>query len=201
MAGAFGNRFRARGGWGCGSGAVRSESAAHRIPNRCGFFCCQLRSPRSLPSRPPASWGRGGEENRHRVALRRRQNRTRGELAAELVRLQVDVTSPLAQIQPVHRKAATTTIPIVMGQDPDPVGNGFVASLAQPGGNITDRALYTRNERQTMVLFKQTDPKLSRVGVLGDSTNPGEAQTSKKCSSRRGVAYEYYFLCLQCQGD
>src|SRR5437867_32543 len=59
------------------------------------------------------------------------------ELAAELVRLKVDiiVTSSAA---PTHAaKEATTTISIVMANDTDPVGNGFVASLARPGGNIT----------------------------------------------------------------
>jgi putative tryptophan/tyrosine transport system substrate-binding protein len=58
-------------------------------------------------------------------------------LAAELVRLKVDVivTGGPTATRPV--KAATTTIPIVMTQDSDPVGNGFIASLARPGGNIT----------------------------------------------------------------
>jgi putative tryptophan/tyrosine transport system substrate-binding protein len=58
-------------------------------------------------------------------------------LAAELVRLKVDiiVTGGPTATRPV--KEATTTIPIVMTQDSDPVGNGFVASLARPGGNIT----------------------------------------------------------------
>jgi ABC-type uncharacterized transport system substrate-binding protein len=58
-------------------------------------------------------------------------------LATELVRLKVDVivTGGPTATRPV--KAATTTIPIVMTQDSDPVGNGFIASLARPGGNIT----------------------------------------------------------------
>ncbi len=58
-------------------------------------------------------------------------------LAEELVRLRVDVivTAGLGTTGPAH--AATSTIPIVMTQDQDPVSNGFVASLARPGGNIT----------------------------------------------------------------
>ena len=58
-------------------------------------------------------------------------------LAAELVRLKVDIIVTAVSQATRPAKEATTTIPIVMCQDPDPVGNGFVASLARPGGNIT----------------------------------------------------------------
>ena len=59
------------------------------------------------------------------------------ELAAELVRLKVDIIVTAGPTTTSAVKEATSTIPIVMGLDPDPVGNGFVASLARPGGNIT----------------------------------------------------------------
>ncbi|MGH7832102.1 MAG: ABC transporter substrate binding protein, partial [Candidatus Binatia bacterium] len=58
-------------------------------------------------------------------------------LAAELVRLKVDVIVTAGPLPTRSAKEATSTIPIVMAQDPDPVGTGFVASLARPGGNIT----------------------------------------------------------------
>jgi putative tryptophan/tyrosine transport system substrate-binding protein len=58
-------------------------------------------------------------------------------LATELVRLKVDVIVTTGSGATRAAKEATSTIPIVMAQDPDPVGNGFVASLARPGGNIT----------------------------------------------------------------
>ena len=58
-------------------------------------------------------------------------------LAAELVRLKVDIIVTAGPQATRPAKQATSTIPIVMAQDPDPVGNGFVASLARPGGNIT----------------------------------------------------------------
>ena len=58
-------------------------------------------------------------------------------LAAELVRLKVDLIVTGGAAATRAAKEATATIPIVMAQDPDPVGNGFVASLARPGGNIT----------------------------------------------------------------
>jgi len=65
-------------------------------------------------------------------------------LAAELVRLQVDViiTGGTGATRPAHEE--TNTIPIVMTQDPDPVDNGFVASLARPGGNITGLSTLAR---------------------------------------------------------
>jgi putative tryptophan/tyrosine transport system substrate-binding protein len=59
------------------------------------------------------------------------------DLAAELVRLKVDVIVTAGGGATPPAKSATVTIPIVMGFDSDPVGNGFVASLARPGGNIT----------------------------------------------------------------
>src|SRR5678815_1898591 len=57
--------------------------------------------------------------------------------AAELVRLKVDIIVTAGPLATRAAKEATNTIPIVISQDPDPVGNGFVASLARPGGNIT----------------------------------------------------------------
>ena len=60
-----------------------------------------------------------------------------GELATEVVRLNVDVIVTSGPSMTRTAKEATATIPIVMAQDTDPVGNGFVASLARPGGNIT----------------------------------------------------------------
>jgi putative tryptophan/tyrosine transport system substrate-binding protein len=59
-------------------------------------------------------------------------------LAAELLRLKVDVIVTGGTAITRAAKEATVTVPIVMAQDSDPVGNGFVASLARPGGNITD---------------------------------------------------------------
>jgi len=95
-------------------------------------------------------------------------------LAAELVRLKVDmIVTPGA---PATRaaKAATITIPIIMSQDPDPVGNGFVASLARPGGNITGlSSLGADLAGKRLELLKEILPKLSRVAVFGTSTNPG----------------------------
>ena len=103
------------------------------------------------------------------------------ELAAELVRLKVEaiLTAGPTVTRPV--KQATSTIPIVMTFDDDPVGSGFAASLARPGGNIT--GLSTLNPEiagKQLELLKQVVPKLSRLAVLGPSTRPGTAQALKE---------------------
>ena len=78
-------------------------------------------------------------------------------------------------------KEATATIPIVMAQDADPVGNGFVSSLARPGGNITGMSqLAAEISGKQLELLKETVLKLSRVAVLGTSTRPGNAQALKE---------------------
>jgi ABC-type uncharacterized transport system substrate-binding protein len=98
------------------------------------------------------------------------------ELAAELVRLKVDVIVTAGPSGTRAAKAATATIPIVMTQDADPVGNGFVASLAHPGRNITGLSrLAPELSGKQLELLKETVPKLSRVAVFGSSTNPGHA--------------------------
>jgi putative tryptophan/tyrosine transport system substrate-binding protein len=93
-------------------------------------------------------------------------------LAVELVRLKVDVIVTGGGGNTRAAKEATTTIPIVMAQDTDPVGNGFVASLARPGGNITGLSNLSREiTGKQLELLKEIIPKLSRVAVLGTSTD------------------------------
>jgi ABC-type uncharacterized transport system substrate-binding protein len=102
-------------------------------------------------------------------------------LAAELVRLNVDVIVAAGPVSTRPAKEATVTIPIVMTQDTDPVGNGFVASLARPGGNITGLStLSPEISGKQLELLKEIVPKLSRVAVLGTSTRPGNAQALKE---------------------
>jgi len=102
-------------------------------------------------------------------------------LAAELVRLKVDIIVTAGPAPTRAAKAATTTIPIVMAQDSDPVGNGFVASLAQPGGNITGLAtLSPELSGKRLELMKEIVPRLSRVVVFGTSTYGGNAQALKE---------------------
>jgi len=106
---------------------------------------------------------------------------SRREIAAELVRLKLDViVSPGPSVTRALREA-TSTLPIVMAQDTDPVGSGFVASLAKPGGNITGlSALAPEMSGKQLSLMKEILPKLSRMAIIGNSNNPGDAQTLRE---------------------
>jgi putative tryptophan/tyrosine transport system substrate-binding protein len=96
------------------------------------------------------------------------------ELAAELVRLKVDIILTAGPGPTRAAKAATSTIPIVMAQDSDPVADGFVASLARPGGNITGLSTFAPElGGKRLEILREVVPKLASVGVLGDSTFRG----------------------------
>jgi len=102
-------------------------------------------------------------------------------LAADLVRLKLDIIVSAAPPTTRAAKQATATIPIVMAFDDDPVGSGFVASLARPGGNITGlSALSPEMSGKQLEILKEIVPKLSRVGVLGDVTRPGIPQALRE---------------------
>ena len=113
-------------------------------------------------------------------------------LAAELVRLKVDIIVTAGATATRAAKEATVTIPIVMTQDSDPVGSGFVASLARPGGNITGLStLAPEISGKRLELLKEIVPRLSRVAVLGTSTQPGQRASVKRGGTRRrGVRSE-----------
>jgi putative ABC transport system substrate-binding protein len=117
-------------------------------------------------------------------------------LAAELVRLKVDVivTGGPAATRPA--KAATLTIPIVITNDNDPVANGFVASLARPGGNITGLAtLSPEIYGKQLELLKEIVPSLSRVAVLGTSTDPSHAQALRETElAARALSVQLQYL-------
>jgi len=116
-------------------------------------------------------------------------------LAAELVRLKVDIIITGGAPATVAAKEATSTIPIVMTQVGDPVGTGFVASLARPGGNITGLStLGPELSGKRLELLKEIVPKLSRVAVFGTSTQPGNAQVLKEielAAKALGVKLQY----------
>jgi len=103
------------------------------------------------------------------------------ELAAELVSLKVDVIVSAGPPPTRAAKEATATIPIVMAMDTDPVGMGFVTSLARPGGNITGLStLLPEIGGKRLELLKEIIPKLSRVAVLGTSTSPTYAPSMRE---------------------
>jgi len=120
------------------------------------------------------------------------------ELAAELVRLKVDVIVTGGSQATGPAKQATSTIPIVMAQDNDPVGSGFVASLARPGGNITGLAnLNSELSGKQLEILKESFPKLARVAILGDMSEPGSAEPVKEtelAAKALGVQVQYFDL-------
>jgi putative ABC transport system substrate-binding protein len=102
-------------------------------------------------------------------------------LATELVRLNVDVivTGGSAATRPA--KEATTTIPIVMAQDTDPIGNEFVASLGWPGGNVTGLSIVAPElSGKQLELLKESIPKLLRVVVPSNPNEPSYMQLRKE---------------------
>jgi putative ABC transport system substrate-binding protein len=111
------------------------------------------------------------------------------ELAAELVRLKVDiiVTGGAGATRPA--KGATSTIPIVMAQDDDPVVNGFVISLARPGGNVTGLStLAPEISGKRLEILKEIVPRLSRVAVFHTSTaGAADAQSLREAELAAGA--------------
>jgi putative tryptophan/tyrosine transport system substrate-binding protein len=89
------------------------------------------------------------------------------ELAADLVRLKVDLIASTSTASALAAKDTTTSIPIVMANSSDPVGAGVVASLARPGGNVTGfSSLSPDLNTKRLEILKNAVPKLARIGVL-----------------------------------
>jgi putative ABC transport system substrate-binding protein len=102
------------------------------------------------------------------------------EIAAELVRLKVDVivTGTIAALPTLKR--TITTIPIVMANSTDPVGNGLVTSLARPGGNMTGLAgSYDDSSPKQLELLAMVVPNGSRIGLLGNPNNTNYSSVLK----------------------
>jgi len=138
-----------------------------------------------------ASWHAGSEPFRQRLrelgyvedrtitlVVRNAEGRAERyrELATELVQLPVDVIVVQGNAALVALKQATQTIPIVMANIGDPVGAGFVASLAKPGGNITGLSNMAEGVSAKWVeLLKEVAPKATRLAVLWDPRNVAHA--------------------------
>jgi len=98
------------------------------------------------------------------------------EFAAELVRLKVDVIVSSSNPAIIALKQATNTIPVVMTIVGDPVGAGFIASLAHPGGNITGLTnIAEQLSGKRLELLKEINPKIARVAVFRNPTIPTHA--------------------------
>ena len=112
-------------------------------------------------------------------------------LAAELVRLNVDVIVA-AGVEPTRAaKQATTTIPIVMGQSGDPLGLGLVASLARPGGNITGLTILTAElNGKRLGLLHEAVPGTSSVAVLAHPLERSEPAMQEVQAAARGLTVQ-----------
>ncbi|MFN0164485.1 MAG: ABC transporter substrate-binding protein [Burkholderiales bacterium] len=118
-------------------------------------------------------------------------------LAAELVQLKVNLIVAVGNQATSAAKEATTSIPIVMPITNDPVGNGYIASLGRPGGNITGLAdisfeLAPKRIEMLLAMTASKAPKVSRVAVLGPSDNPVMRRQMgflQEASARLGVSF------------
>ncbi len=98
------------------------------------------------------------------------------DFATDLVQQHVDVIVTIGTPAGFAAKQATSTIPIVLGANSDPVGVGLVASLAHPGGNITGNSLMAPDlSAKRLDMLRRLDPAISRFAILWDSSNPGMA--------------------------
>ena len=103
------------------------------------------------------------------------------DLAAELVRLKVDLIMAGGTLAPLAAKRATTTIPIVMTTAGDPVGSGLVSNLARPEANVTGLSFMSPDlAGKRLQLLKEVVPRIARVAVLRDAANPYPAREFKE---------------------
>jgi putative ABC transport system substrate-binding protein len=126
------------------------------------------------------------------IALEQRFDDDREErlpaLAAELVRLRVDIIVAAATPAVMAAKQATTTIPIIFVHSADPVALGLVTSLAQPGGNVTGLSSASPDySGKQLELLKEALPKLSRIAILWNAANPGTAIAFREMQDAVGV--------------
>jgi putative ABC transport system substrate-binding protein len=101
------------------------------------------------------------------------RNERFGEIAAEFVRLKVDVMITNGTPAVIAAKQATSVIPIVFGATGDPVGTGVIASLARPGGNVTGLSLQSADlAGKRLGLLREVVPGLTRLAILANAVNP-----------------------------
>ena len=121
------------------------------------------------------------------------------ELAAELVRLKVDLIVTSGALTALVAKKATSTIPIVMASSVDPVGEGLIGSLARPGGNVTGfSSLGAELNTKRLEILKDAVPKLARVGLL---RTPGGQDPQLKELRPAAVALKLKLEEIETQAD
>ena len=117
-------------------------------------------------------------------------------LATELVNLNVDIIVSSGPTATRPAKEATSTIPIVMSFDDDPIGSGFIASLNRPGANITGLStLSPEVSGKQLELLKEISPTIARVAIMGTSSREGTAQNLKEMElAARAIGLKLQYL-------
>src|SRR5215813_2281393 len=124
------------------------------------------------------------------------------ELAAELVRQKVNLIVATGRAPAFAAKKATNTIPIVMTGFPDPVGEGLVASLAQPAGNVTGLSnLAAELTSKRLEILKDAVPKLTRVGVVRQAGGPGGESPVLKYLRPAAPVLKLILVDIECEAD
>jgi putative ABC transport system substrate-binding protein len=124
-------------------------------------------------------------------------------VVAELVRRQPEVIVTGGSQATRAAIKGTSTIPIVMAQDNDPLGAGFVTSLAHPGGNVTGLAnLAAELSGKQLELLREILPKLARLAVLSDTSEPGHPQAVRATdAAANGFGVKVFYMDVQAQKD
>ena len=125
------------------------------------------------------------------------------ELAMQLAQLPVQVIVSGGSTATRPAVGATSTIPIVMGQDNDPVSSGFVASLSRPGGNVTGlTTMLPEMSAKQLALLAEMVPGLTRVAVFGDSGEAGNDQSAAEAATAaRHLNLQMQYLDLRKVGE
>src|SRR5262245_57775222 len=117
------------------------------------------------------------------------------DLVAELLRLKVDLIVTRSTPAVLAVKAATTTIPVVMAATANPVGDGIVASLARPGGNITGlSSFHSELSTKRLEMLREMIPRIALVGTLSDPSNPvtpGQEEDVRSAAQTFGIATRF----------
>jgi len=118
------------------------------------------------------------------------------DLAAELVRLKVDIIVTVTTNAALAAKNATATIPIVTIDASDPVGLGLIASLARPGGNVTGLSINVGPEifGKRLELLKEIVPKVRQVAVLSNPGSPGQRAIGEVKGAARSLGVQLQLL-------
>src|SRR5262245_5847885 len=163
------------------------------VPHVTASFVEALRELGWLEGRNLILEFRSGENDPDRLA----------RVAAELVRLDVDLIVAHGTLGPLAAKRATTTIPIVALTAGDPLGSGLVVSLARPGGNVTGNSLMAADVGgKRLEILKEILPALSRVSVLWNAANPYSALVLRETESAgRELGIEVLSIGVRNLGD